>query len=334
MSLTHPAVRVAWTLFHRFYARRSFKGNRCAKHEVAAACVLLASKVCDTLRHLRDVVHAFAALQRKPGDERLRDKSPEFMELRKIVEDRERFLLHTLEFDVHIVHPQTFVKPIVKQVVIGVVKTHAVEALRLLGDSYMVKTVKPPSEEVKRSGDAEAIDRACYAPPLCLQYPPEQIACGAVLCAAMIHQTPLREKPGEGGKGKPWRAVLLKNCTEPNLRAIVLQLYGVNFNWRPPTPPERAYLDRMLPPSGAGGAGGAAVPPPSPKRRRLDGPSSAADWDGGAAAGANSSGGSGAAGAGSSGSGSGNAAAPPASGSAAAPLPAAPADASGAQQGT
>lgn len=81
---------------------------------------------------MSEVLAVFHELTRGAGTPRPAEDSKEYWELKNKVVDRERFLLHTLEFEVAVTQPRTLIKPLVKSV--GGTKTVGFQAFALMGD--------------------------------------------------------------------------------------------------------------------------------------------------------------------------------------------------------
>ncbi|KAL6189895.1 hypothetical protein ACLB2K_036296 [Fragaria x ananassa] len=178
LRLPHLTIATAIMLCHRFYARQSHAKN--CWHTVASACVLLASKVQDTPRSLKDVVYVvygreiedrIAEMTKKykiknPHDVRECDKVTKTREellkreKRELIMAAERLVLKTIGFDLDVELPY---------------KALAAALKRFTSDEA------PGLAEVAWSLVEEWLKTS-----LCLQYKPRYIAVGSVVVAARV----------------------------------------------------------------------------------------------------------------------------------------------------
>nr|XP_004298510.2 PREDICTED: cyclin-T1-4-like [Fragaria vesca subsp. vesca] len=178
LRLPHLTIATAMMLCHRFYARQSHAKN--CWHTVASACVLLASKVQDTPRSLKDVVYVVYGQEiqyqinemmknyqiKHPHDVTKCDEyAIKIVELlkrdkRELIAKAERLVLKTIGFDLDIELP---------------FKALAAALKRLTSD------VVPRLAEVAWSLVEEWLKTS-----LCLQYKPKYIAVGSVVVAARV----------------------------------------------------------------------------------------------------------------------------------------------------
>ncbi|XP_004298506.1 PREDICTED: cyclin-T1-4-like [Fragaria vesca subsp. vesca] len=178
LRLPNFTVATAMLLCHRFYARQSHAKNCC--HTVASACVLLASKVQDTPRAVKDVMHVVYGREiqdqinemmknykiKNPHDVTKCDEyAIKIVELlkrdkRELIMAAERLVLKTIGFDLDVELPY---------------KALAAALKRLTSD------VVPGLAEVAWSLVEEWLKTS-----LCLQYKPRYIAVGSVVVAARV----------------------------------------------------------------------------------------------------------------------------------------------------
>ena len=114
LRLPKIAVATALVFFHRFYALQSFKKH--PRHDMAVACLFLASKVEESGKKPIDVILAFDALWNGQDSDHkpLVADSPEGEARRVLILKCERLLLHTLSFDLCVEHPYKFLIDTVK----------------------------------------------------------------------------------------------------------------------------------------------------------------------------------------------------------------------------
>ncbi|KAL6187528.1 hypothetical protein ACLB2K_038926 [Fragaria x ananassa] len=178
LRLPHLTIATAIMLCHRFYARQSHAKN--CWHTVASACVLLASKVQDTPRSLKDVVYVvygreiedrIAEMAKKYKIKNRHDirecdkvtKTREELlkrEKRELIMAAERLVLKTIGFDLDVELPYKALTAALK---------------RFTSDEA------PGLAEVAWSLVEEWLKTS-----LCLQYKPRYIAVGSVVVAARV----------------------------------------------------------------------------------------------------------------------------------------------------
>lgn len=92
--------------FHRFYSRHDFNDHN--RFEVAVACILLAAKTEECPRKLSHVIQECNRLK-NPTAAVMDPKSDEYLQLKERVLLLERVVLHTISFELSIIHPDRFV---------------------------------------------------------------------------------------------------------------------------------------------------------------------------------------------------------------------------------
>jgi hypothetical protein len=166
MKLPQVVMATGQNIFHRFFYRKSFK--RYDAFTVAMGCILLACKIEEKPKYLRDVVFVFhhmyqrrKNLKLKPlelGGERYTSWKNELITI-------ERFLLKELGFSFYSVldHPHKYILYYIKM--LNGTKELAQVAWNYLNDSLRLD--------------------------LCLRYPAQEIACAAVFMASRKCDFPL-----------------------------------------------------------------------------------------------------------------------------------------------
>lgn len=174
LKLPQVCAATAQTLFHRFYARRSF-----ARHDVrhvAMGVLFLAAKVEESPRRLRDVLNVFNALFQYRDDgvrelEPLDLGSERYANLKALVVNVEGEVLTELGFILYTEHPHKFILNYVKLICAdpSLEKPLAQKAWNVINDSARTN--------------------------LCLKFAPEAICCAAISMAARALRLPLPTKP-------------------------------------------------------------------------------------------------------------------------------------------
>lgn len=174
LDLPQVCAATAQTLFHRFYARRSF-----ARHDVrhvAMGVLFLAAKVEESPRRLRDVLNVFNALFQY-RDDGLRELEPldigseRYSNMKALVVHVEGEVLTELGFILYTEHPHKFILNYVKLICVDALleKPLAQKAWNVINDSARTD--------------------------LCLRFAPEAICCAAISMAARALRLPLPTKP-------------------------------------------------------------------------------------------------------------------------------------------
>ncbi|XP_050379498.1 cyclin-T1-4-like [Argentina anserina] len=182
LRLPHLAIVKALVFCHRFYARQSFAKNDW--HAVATACVLLAIKVEESPRFLKDVVNEAYRheIQDYVADQMLRstinlhdmrERDEFFREKGRVTNDQKKELiiaaeglvLRTMGFDLNVQLPY---------------KT-LVAALHRLREEKITGSGHPQFTKVACSLVEDLLRTS-----LCLRYEPQFIAVGSVVVAASV----------------------------------------------------------------------------------------------------------------------------------------------------
>eukprot|EP01018_Ginkgo_biloba_P038229 Gb_38056 [translate_table: standard] len=169
-----PQVTIATSIMfcHRFYLRQSHHKND--RYIIATACMVLAGKVEETPRKLRDVTMvAYEVRHKRDPASAERIKQKEFYEQEKeLVILAERVVLGTLAFDLNVHHPYKYLVSAIK--IFKVAQNSLAQvAWNFINDGLLTT--------------------------LCLQFRPQHIAAGAIFLAAKFLKVKL---PSDGER--PW----------------------------------------------------------------------------------------------------------------------------------
>ncbi len=177
LKLPQLTMSTAAVFLHRFYMRYSLK--QVHYYDIGATALLLATKVEETSRKLRDIVIACARIAQKNRDLVMDEQSKEFWRWRDTMLYNEELLLEALCFDLTIQHPYTPLLQYCKQ----------------FGPSS--KEDNPQGKNLARSAWAFVNDSVRTM--LCVMYPPATIAAAALWFASKHHEIPLSDRGGQ-----PW----------------------------------------------------------------------------------------------------------------------------------
>lgn len=174
LELPQVCAATAQTLFHRFYARRSF-----ARHDVrhvAMGVLFLAAKVEESPRRVRDVLNVFNALFQHRDDgshalEPLDLNSERYLRMKQLVVGVEAEVLTELGFLLYTEHPHKFIL------------------------NYVRLICPDPSLEQQLAQRAWNVINDSARTDLCLRFAPEAICCAAISMAARALRLPLPTQP-------------------------------------------------------------------------------------------------------------------------------------------
>lgn len=181
-NLDHSKLTIcsAHVFFHRFFLRQSFRAHD--RLHVGVACMFLAGKVEECPKRLSEVVGQYFELRsssssRSSLSSSVNDHSPDDQKAVDRMKERiiinERIILHTLAFDMVIVHPH------------GIMSTGMVKFLHKLPeyvfstseDKATVESSKTKAMKIKKITQlAWNFTNDSFATTLCLQYRPKEIA--------------------------------------------------------------------------------------------------------------------------------------------------------------
>lgn len=211
----------ACILFHRFFTVQSFKSHN--RLIVGAACLFLAGKIEGCFRHISEIVRIYCKVRGIVKDKESPSEA-DMKEQQEMILIAERLILHTLCFDMHIEH---HFKPL---------------AWKLKTD---LKMYIPEDSRVDVMNSAFCFMRDSFGTVLCLLYPAELRAAGALFLAILqlgISPQPQhslqkhrRLNSAEESLGKSWYELFQNDIGENDLRNICSQIIEVyeSKNWKP-----------------------------------------------------------------------------------------------------
>ncbi|OQR68178.1 cyclin-L2-like [Tropilaelaps mercedesae] len=198
LRLPQVAMATGQVLYQRFYYSKSFVAHNF--EIVAMACVVLASKIEEAPRRVRDVLNAFHHL------EQLRRKqTPEpllldhtYMTLKNQVIKAERRVLKELGFCVHVKHPHKMIVTLLEVVL----RQESNERLLQLacGMTFILFSAEDERRgRVDLTSEARGWERNYMNDSLrsdiFVRHTPETIACACIHLAARLIRTPLPNSP-------------------------------------------------------------------------------------------------------------------------------------------
>ncbi|ORX88330.1 cyclin-like protein [Basidiobolus meristosporus CBS 931.73] len=154
LKLPQSTLATATVYFHRFYVRHSLKEFH--YYDIGATCILLAAKIEETGRKLRDIIIVCAQKAQKNDKLILEEDSKEFWRWRDTILYNEEVLLEALCFELAIEHPYRILLSLVKE---------------LQGSKKLAQT-------------AWAFINDSLRTVLCIIYPPHIIAASALYIAS------------------------------------------------------------------------------------------------------------------------------------------------------
>lgn len=104
LNLPQLVIATACTFFHRFYMRHSMKSF--PVYDIAATCLLVATKVEECTRRLKDFLNVCAQKAQKNDKVQFEENSKDFWKWKNTVLANETVLLEAICFDFSIDHPQ------------------------------------------------------------------------------------------------------------------------------------------------------------------------------------------------------------------------------------
>lgn len=239
LELNIFVVSSAQVFFHRFFALQSF--GRHDRFIVATAALFLASKVEETKQGIQKTVKAYRALRRVEMDEK---------ELEQAILVQERILIHTLSFDLQIVHAHPTCLAKIKEL-----RTYITD------------------KEVRQTFLQIAINfvNDSYRADVCLKFTPQQIALGAIFLATLHLDLKPSAKPTNQRSAAPeltWFKLIEAEINELVLRDLcsqILDVYTSDHEAQKPSPFTHIKLSELragvgapssLPHSSSTGGGG------------------------------------------------------------------------------
>lgn len=168
LRLPQAVMATGQVLFHRFYCKKSF--GRFNVKRVSATCVWLASKLEESPRKARHVLHVFHRMECRRENlplEHLDSFSKKYSELKMDLIRTERHLLKEMGFICHVEHPHKFIS------------------------NYLATLETPP--ELRQ--EAWNLANDSLRTTLCVRFKSAVVACGVVYAAARRFGVPLPENP-------------------------------------------------------------------------------------------------------------------------------------------
>ncbi|KAI9314612.1 cyclin-like protein [Dichotomocladium elegans] len=196
LNLPQLVVATACTFFHRFYMRHSMK--RFHVYDIAATSLLVATKVEECTRRLKDFINVCNQKAQKNDQLHIEENTREYKKWKDTVLANETVLLEAICFDFTIDHPQGIVLEI--------------------GEMLQV-----PDECIRR---AWMLLYQALGMPLCLLYHPRMVASAALLLA--WHFTYDTQPPEEW-----WEKIGVDASSVHELAAEMLDYYHAHYLKRP-----------------------------------------------------------------------------------------------------
>ena len=197
-------VATACVFFHRFFAMQSF--NQHNRFVIGATSLFLATKVEEEPQRVRNIVQVWMGLRRRRGEELAENEGKEMMNKILLAE---RILLHTLCFDMQVVHSFSPLMDMVKNMREYIDAERRVE-LRQASISFINDSLRSP---------------------LYLCYDPKTIAIAAFYLAALHMGTaPVNPNP-RNLADKSWYELIEDEVAESTLQKVcgeMLDIYGEN----------------------------------------------------------------------------------------------------------
>ncbi|CAI2722527.1 unnamed protein product [Schistosoma spindalis] len=171
LNLRYDTCATAIVFFHRFYMFHSFKAF--PRYVTAACCLMLAGKVEETPKKVRDIVKTARSLLSDADFEQFgNDPREEVMAF-------ERVLLKTIKFDLQVSHPYAYLLQFAK---------------RIKGNQEKLKELVQMSWSFINDS---------LATTLCLQWEPEIVACAVLYLATRMSKFTIEDWEGRQ-PGQRW----------------------------------------------------------------------------------------------------------------------------------
>lgn len=197
LKLPRVAIATAMVFFHRFYAKHSFHEHD--RFEVAVASIVLAAKTEESPKKLNTVIDECYKLKqggmtksgKGPAGTFLDPKGEEFGKLKERILLLERIILHTIGFELSIVHPYILLVEQIKKLI----HNRQLEYISQSASSPSTsQTVSKMLNELVQYSMNFANDS--FHTSLCLQFSPQLIAAACVYLAG--HFTKVRPANQQG----------------------------------------------------------------------------------------------------------------------------------------
>nr|CAH8833887.1 unnamed protein product [Trichobilharzia regenti] len=182
LNLRYDTCATAIVFFHRFYMFHSFKAF--PRYVTAACCLMLAGKVEETPKKVRDIVKTARSLL---SDEDFKQFGND---PREEVMAYERVLLKTIKFDLHVSHPYSYLLQYAK---------------RIKGNQEKLKELVQMSWSFINDS---------LATTLCLQWEPEIVACAVLYLATRMSKFVIEDWEGRQPGQRWWECFVEGMSTE------------------------------------------------------------------------------------------------------------------------
>ncbi|CAH8834612.1 unnamed protein product [Trichobilharzia szidati] len=200
LNLRYDTCATAIVFFHRFYMFHSFKAF--PRYVTAACCLMLAGKVEETPKKVRDIVKTARSLL---SDEDFKQFGND---PREEVMAYERVLLKTIKFDLHVSHPYSYLLQYAK---------------RIKGNQEKLKELVQMSWSFINDS---------LATTLCLQWEPEIVACAVLYLATRMSKFVIEDWEGRQPGQRWWECFVEGMSTEvmEDICHKILDLYPADGN--------------------------------------------------------------------------------------------------------
>ncbi|CAH8433113.1 unnamed protein product [Heterobilharzia americana] len=200
LNLRYDTCATAIVFFHRFYMFHSFKAF--PRYVTAACCLMLAGKVEETPKKVRDIVKTARSLLSDADFEQFgSDPREEVMAF-------ERVLLKTIKFDLQVSHPYSYLLQFAK---------------RIKGNQEKLKELVQMSWSFINDS---------LATTLCLQWEPEIVACAVLYLATRMSKFTIEDWEGRQPGQRWWECFVEGMSTEvmEDICHKILDLYPADGN--------------------------------------------------------------------------------------------------------
>ncbi|CAH8496741.1 unnamed protein product [Schistosoma rodhaini] len=200
LNLRYDTCATAIVFFHRFYMFHSFKAF--PRYVTAACCLMLAGKVEETPKKVRDIVKTARSLLSDADFEQFgNDPREEVMAF-------ERVLLKTIKFDLQVSHPYSYLLQFAK---------------RIKGNQEKLKELVQMSWSFINDS---------LATTLCLQWEPEIVACAVLYLATRMSKFTIEDWEGRQPGQRWWECFVEGMSTEvmEDICHKILDLYPADGN--------------------------------------------------------------------------------------------------------
>ncbi|KAF5397286.1 CDK9 kinase-activating protein cyclin T [Paragonimus heterotremus] len=207
LNLRYDTCATAIVFFHRFYMFHSFAAF--PRYVTAACCLMLAGKVEETPKKVRDIVKTARMLLSDSDFAQFGNDS------REEVMAYERVLLKTIKFDLQVTHPYSYLLQFVKRIKVDSTSGNKEKLKELVQMSW-------------------SFINDSLATTLCLQWEPEIVACAVLYLATRMKKYTIEDWEGRQAGLRWWESFVENMSTEvmEDICHKILDLYppdgGVN----------------------------------------------------------------------------------------------------------